>query len=804
MDALAVDEQYLPTGSAAGTPPDDRRFRPDVEGLRAVAVLLVVLYHAGVPRVTGGFVGVDVFFVISGFVITGLLLREQQGTGRTSIVHFYARRVRRILPAATLVIVVAVAASYVALGSLTGNTVADDGRWAAIFLSNFHFASVGTNYFTAKLPPSPLQNFWSLSVEEQFYLVYPTMFLVVASLKGRLSLQLKTTIVLVVVIVASYSLSVAQTASQPTAAYFSPLTRAWELGLGALLAVLSPWLKRIPAPSGAILTWSGLAVVAIAAVGFTAQTPYPGSLVAVPVLGTAMVIGGGVGAPQWGAEQLLKRRAFQWFGKRSYSLYLWHWPILIIAAEQAGKTTLPLRQNLILVLLAILLSAVSYRLVENPVRHWKLPSRTTVVAGITTVLATVAVLSLAIEFESAHGVGAGLPPASNVQDVVQKVDAAKTITRLPASLDPSLAQAAADFGGYDEPGSCSPDLAQSTERLCVLGDVRARRLLVVYGDSHALMWLPAFESIAKRAHMRLLVLGKSNCPASLITIAAPVGMGAPGTPYLACDNWHKWAVKTINRLAPSVLVVSQDSDYPGPGGHGYVGFTNSQWRNGLTLLFKEIPSPRIDKIVLGNIPLLSQSGPTCLSRHSDDTQACSTQVVQTYRRFDRVEYSVTQSLHIRYIDPTPWFCSRVCTAIVGPYDVYMDRFHVTAAYATYLHNVLSFALFTPTPVPTHFQVTVLTEVVGPSNGATVSGRRLLAAVAALGDARVTAVEFRLSGNGLPSTSICGGRPGPFGWYCTWNTSQVPNGPYRLQSVAYDSAGKSIRSEPISISVKNRQ
>ncbi len=183
----ATDSRYLPSGEEAGSAPDDRRFRPDVEGLRAVAVVLVVLYHANLPGLTGGYVGVDVFFVISGFVITGLLLRERSGAGRTSIVDFYARRVRRILPAATLVILVTVIASYVFLGYVDGNNVADDGRWAAIFLANYHFLEVGTNYLQSLRPPSPLQHFWSLSVEEQFYVVFPTLFLVVAGLRSKSS-----------------------------------------------------------------------------------------------------------------------------------------------------------------------------------------------------------------------------------------------------------------------------------------------------------------------------------------------------------------------------------------------------------------------------------------------------------------------------------------------------------------------------------------------------------------------------------------------------------------------------------------
>lgn len=799
MNSLGLDERFLATGDEAGTAPDDRRFRPDVEGLRAVAVLLVVFYHANVARVTGGFVGVDVFFVISGFVITGLLLREHRGTGRTSILNFYARRVRRILPAATLVILVVVSASYLALGYVSGNTVADDGRWAAVFLSNFHFEAVGTNYFTAKLPPSPLQNFWSLSVEEQFYVVYPTLFLVMARLKGRLSLQAKMAIVLVVVIVASYWLSVVQTASQPTAAYFSPFTRAWELALGALVAVATPWLKRIPAPGAALLTWAGLAAIAVAAFTFTAETPYPGSLVAIPVLGAALVIAGGVAAPRLGAEQLLKLRAFQWFGKRSYSLYLWHWPILIIAAEQAGKTTLSLRDNLALILLAIVVSMGSYRLVENPIRHWKLPSRTTVAAGITTVVATLAILSLVIGLESTSGVATGIPAAPNLHTVLHEVAAAKSITKVPSSIDPGLAQASSDYGGFFEDGSCEAGFSQSMEKLCFMGDAHAHRLLIVYGDSHAEMWLTAFDSIAKDAHMRLLILGKPDCPASLITVGNPRGVGNPETPDVACSEWHKWAVRTINRLSPSILVVTQENTYSAPG---YRIFTDSQWSNGLAELFKMIPSPRTEKIYLGNIPLLSEPGPTCLSRHLDNASACATPVAEAYPRLDQADFSLTESLHIRYIDPTPWFCSSVCTAIVGPYNVYQDRFHVTAAYANYLHNALAQALFSPAPIPTRFKTQVSASVVRPSNGATVSGTYVLAASASLGDLPATRVEFRLAGGQLDNQLIGVGTKSLFGWLCSWNTSDVPNGRYTLRSIAYDAAGKSVQSKGISLSVKN--
>ncbi len=299
--------------------------------------------------------------------------------------------------------------------------------------------------------------------------------------------------------------------------------------------------------------------------------------------------------------------------------------------------------------------------------------------------------------------------------------------------------------------------------------------------------------------MRLLVLGKPDCPASLITVANPHGIGSAGGPYVACNNWHKWAVETINRLSPSILVVSQENGYSAPG---LKSFTSSQWDSGLVELFKMIHGSQTEKIFLGNIPLLAQSGPTCLSVHLDHARACSTPVVQAYRRFDRTEFSVTESLDIRYIDPTPWFCSSVCTAIVGPYDVYLDRTHVTAAYVAYLQDALAQTLFSPTPMPIRFKTQVSTSVARPSNGATVSGTYVLDAAAALANSPVTKVEFRLSGGGLHNQLIGFGSESFVGWLCYWHTSSVGNGRYTLMTIAYDAAGKSVQSKSISLSVKN--
>ncbi len=365
---LATDHE-TPAGGEAGSAPGDRPFRPDVQGLRAIAILLVVLFHAGVPGITGGYVGVDVFFVISGFVITGLLLRERSTSRRLSLLNFYGRRARRIIPAASLVLVVTVVAVFFYLGSFTGHQTAIDGQWASLFLANLHFAASETNYLASQSPPSALQNYWSLAVEEQFYIVYPLIFLVVLRLRVRISVRQRLVALLVIVIVSSFAFSVVFTSINAPSAFFSPLTRAWELALGGLISVLSNDLRRIPQFIASLMTWVGLAAIVAASLLFTSATEYPGALVAVPVLGAGLIIAGGSAEPAWGAESLLRKRPFQLLALISYSLYLWHWPILIIATQDRGVSMLPVWDNILWLLVATAAAIVTYRVLENPVRH---------------------------------------------------------------------------------------------------------------------------------------------------------------------------------------------------------------------------------------------------------------------------------------------------------------------------------------------------------------------------------------------------------------------------------------------------
>ena len=288
-------------------------FRQDIQGLRALAVLLVILDHARIGPFHGGFIGVDVFFVISGFLITGLLVSEAERTGRASLLGFYARRARRILPAATLVIVATVAASIYFLSAVEANGAIEDALWATFFAANFKFARDGTDYFQNDTPPSPLQHYWSLAVEEQFYLVWPLLVLLLclyAAWRARRSAGARSlgprvrdlgVSPLVVIVGISFAYSVSYSTTDPVSAYFSPFTRAWELGIGALVACLSTRLILLKPAVQALLSWGGLAAVAVAALAFDATTVFPGYAAALPVVGTAALLAGGLRAGLVGA-----------------------------------------------------------------------------------------------------------------------------------------------------------------------------------------------------------------------------------------------------------------------------------------------------------------------------------------------------------------------------------------------------------------------------------------------------------------------------------------------------------------------
>ncbi len=333
--------------------------RRDIEGLRALAVIAVIAYHAGVPLTGGGFVGVDVFLVISGFLITSLLLTEWDGSGRISLTRFYARRARRLLPISAAVLAATGLASVIWLEPTRLDELGVDILAASGFAVNLVLAGRGTDYLAAELAPSAIQHYWSLAVEEQFYVLWPALILIALRL-GR-----RTAVGAVVALTAASALASALlTGPHPTWSYFGLHTRAWELGLGALLAVTLTATRRAPENLRAGLGWIGLVAIGIAIATFDRVEHFPGTWAALPVIGAALVLISGDDNPR-GVARLLRLSPLQWAGSRSYSLYLWHWPALVIGAAAIGREPGPLA-TVALVATSIALAEIGFRLIENP------------------------------------------------------------------------------------------------------------------------------------------------------------------------------------------------------------------------------------------------------------------------------------------------------------------------------------------------------------------------------------------------------------------------------------------------------
>ncbi|MDQ3885833.1 MAG: acyltransferase, partial [Actinomycetota bacterium] len=402
-------------------------FRPDIEGLRAVAVLVVVLYHAAIPGLPGGFVGVDVFFVVSGFLITGLLLRDIVTTGTVRLARFYGARARRLLPAGITVLVAVAVASAWWLPPLQARSVLHDALASAAYAGNYRFAIRGTDYLAADAPPSPFQHYWSLGVEEQFYLLWPALLITAAWIARSAAAFLRrpahrrpspgppvAPILLVVIGVAvvSFAISLRWTYTAPPWAFFSLPSRAWELAVGGLVALSVPVWHRLPSLLAAVAGWAGLALILVGCLRLGSSTPYPGAAALLPVLGTALVITAGCTQARGGVGTALSLRPLRQVGRYSYCWYLWHWPVLVLGPVVAGHA-LGLEARFTAVAVSAGLAVVTTHAVEDPVRFAaplrRSPARSLLVGGGTTAVAVAASLLVLVAVPVPAGSGAATP-----------------------------------------------------------------------------------------------------------------------------------------------------------------------------------------------------------------------------------------------------------------------------------------------------------------------------------------------------------------------------------------------------------
>jgi peptidoglycan/LPS O-acetylase OafA/YrhL len=663
-------------------------FRPDIEGLRAVAVLLVVLGHAGVPLVHGGYVGVDVFFVISGFLITSLLLREAERTGRISVPGFYARRAVRLLPAAALVLIVTLVAARIWLPVVRLGDLARDALACAGYVANLRFAITGTDYLSADLPPSPFQHFWSLAVEEQFYLLWPLLILAGARwFRGRRPLA----VLLGVLVLGSFGLSVTETVRSAPWAYFGPHTRAWELGVGALLALAARRLALLGSMTRAALGWAGLAAVLVAAARFGDATAYPGWRAVLPVTGTAALLaarGAGVG-------RLLRLPPMQTLGRLSYGWYLWHWPVLLIGPAALGlrQATGTTGQRLVLAVGALVLAWGTYRWVEHPLRPLRDRARRGLALGaaLSAAVALVAVALLLLPHAVAvSGRRADLRTALNAAadpaaTLTLAIAAATRFRTLPVNLTPALPAAARDRPRVWQDG-CHVDVpVTSAPPGCVFGDPTSATTVVLYGDSHAAQWFPAMERLARERHWKLVEISKSSCSAADI----PLWHDTLKRAYTECTAFHRSAVARIARLKPALVVIGSSFNYRPVTPEADPA---AQWTAAWDRTFAQVGAGGARIAAIADTPYMSGSVPQCLAAPANErhigncTRGLGTVLRGPEQRRAFLAYAGSGRATI--IDPITWFCTAVCPAVVGNVLVYRDSNHMTTTYSAALAPLL--------------------------------------------------------------------------------------------------------------------
>ncbi len=704
--------------------PNKSKFRSDIQGLRALAVTVVIADHL-LHWPSGGFVGVDIFFVISGFLITGLLLREHEKTSKISFADFYRRRIRRILPVAAVVLIVTVSAAWMLLSAARAKSVSMDALWSMFFGANWHLAMTGTNYMDATSAPTPLQHFWSLAVEEQFYIVWPWLILALYAVGARRAWGFPRTrralgLGMGLVAAVSFGYAYWETAVSPAIAYFSTFSRAWELAVGALLALFATSLAKMPDWVRPVLAYAGLGGIMWSVFAISPTMAFPAPWAAVPVLATSLVIGAGTGGDQKFLAPLTNPVA-HYIGNISYSLYLWHFPVIVLG--QVFFRDQGLFYVTIACVLMTLLSVVSYHLVEDPIRQssWLEPANRNrrsmkplsfsmkgQIAGLC-LLALAAGVTTGFALDKERGsasVAQGAPnnkplpqttsPAEKdltaEEELAAKVGAATRANVWP-DLKPTvdeltrsaLAEEWSKDGCLGLEEKAMPDPRTNAQR-CSYGAPDAPKTAVVLGDSVAISYVPGIRAALEPQGYKVLVYTMQQCPAAKVSV-----LKLDKSPHPQCDTFRDWTWSKVAELHPDLLfMTSVHSPTLASGAEGPKFL--EEWGAGYSDTFRALSGTAKRTVVLdpppGGVALKD-----CATRISKP-QDCKTTVTNRYldlQTIGRQKLDEVGNETMEFVATKNWFCttSGDCPSFVGTTPVYADGSHLTAAYSASLGPLIT-------------------------------------------------------------------------------------------------------------------
>jgi peptidoglycan/LPS O-acetylase OafA/YrhL len=741
----STPESASPSRRAVRRPSDstgarERGFRPDIQGLRAIAVSLVVVYHSYPSALPGGFAGVDVFFVISGYLITGQLWRACQESGRLSLTEFWGRRARRLVPAAALVLAVTWGLSYWVLPSSELATTARQIRASALYYQNWQLASDAVNYLQQDAAATPVQHFWTLSVEEQFYLAWPLLFLVALLLARRARTVDPTTahpttvhpatpahrttlahrIVFTLtagVVAASFAYSVHESSADPARAYFVTTTRMWELGMGGLLALLpAPLTKRIGRHCW--LGWVGLAMLAASQFVLNGLTPYPGWIALMPAGGTLALIAGGSSMARWSPWRLTSAPPMTFIGGISYSLYLWHWPLIVCWTAWRGASPGVLA-GLLLIATSVVLAWLTKITVEDPIRlapffarhRWR---------SVSTALAAVVPVALVTAFLVAQpgpwngrlgpsypvaqpGPWNGRPEPRLEPSYPGAAALADNLTSLPAvPVLPPPDQVG--LPGYWAQG-CLDVAPGGAVKTCYYGDTKHPTLkIALVGDSQAGNWWGPLDQIAIQRHWELITELRGICPWTATWIYVAMWRGG----YPEC---HQWGINVLHDLIttirPDVVITSELGSVTSLAHPANSPQASKDVGTGMAPYWRQLQAHGIGVIAIQETPDIGMNGPACVAKYGPSSPRCSAPRGMADVPGQPISYA-EQAVGgtVPVIDMNSLICEpATCSAVVGNVLVYSDDHHLTQAYALtltpYLSAKLTAALAKALPATRH-------------------------------------------------------------------------------------------------------